>query len=109
MAFYVFFSKHYFPSIRDVWFESDDCHLFFGDEDISIKKYEDKMEILLNFSGKSIKTNQEYEVLMHFSGGYAYANIFFENPVKEVGEFYPCENYEDIRIAILKKGYAIGI
>ena len=67
------------------------------------------MQIELNCKDKEIKTNQEYRISLHFSGGGTYADIFFGNPITPIGEIYPCENYEHIRILVFDTSTAIGI
>lgn len=95
--------------INGVSFTNDECYYIFEKEDIDCKLSNNQASIKLNCSNKKIKTNQEYRLTLRFSGGYAYANIFLGNPIKKIGENYPCEDSEHIQILIFDQSAVIGI
>ena len=95
--------------INEVSLTNDECYYVFDMEDIDCKQSNNRLLIKLDCSNKKIKTNQEYRLTLRFPGGYAYANIFFGNPIKKIGENYPCEDFKHIRILIFDQSAIIGI
>lgn len=102
-------SKNFNQIIGEASLENDEYYYVFDKIDINSKMKDNKLQVELNCKDRKIKTNQEYRLSLHFSGGGAYADIFFGNPITTIDDSYPCENYENIRIIVFDTSTAIGI
>lgn len=100
--------KQFSQKINEAIIENEYDYLVFEKEDIFNQISKNQITVELNCANKTLKTNQEYELHLLFSGGYVTAKFFIGNPIEKIPECFPC-NPEKIRIIILDESFSIGI
>ena len=100
--------KQFSQKINEAIIENEYDYLVFEKEDIFNQISKNQITVELNCANKTLKTNQEYELHLRFSGGYVTAKFFIGNPIEKIPECFPC-NPEKIRIIILDESFSIGI
>ena len=100
--------QNFSQKINEAIIKNNNDYFVFENDDIYNIVNKENIEVELNCSNKEIKTNQEYTMTLHFSGGYVSAKIYFGNPIEKISKIFPCEDFEHIQIIILEKTSLVG-
>ena len=90
--------ENFSQKINEVILQNNDDYYVFEDEDICNVIDDEFILVGLKCAEKKIKINKEYRLSLRFSGGYAAAKIYFEDPKDIIEEV----------INILEKSSLIG-
>lgn len=101
--------KNFSQNINEAVLENDNQYFIFEKNDIDCKITNTQMIVVLNCANKTIHLNQQYKLMLKFSGGYVTAKLILKNANERNDNTFPCEDYETVRIVILDESSVIGM